>query len=311
MNVLLIAGGWSSERPVSLSGAKIIEAALKRLGHRVSFFDPEHSLSGLASAVQGQDFAFINLHGCPGEDGLVQAMLETLGCPYQGSGPAGSFLALNKAAAKELFRKNGLATPDWQLLTGKPAPGWKPDFNFPFFIKANTGGSSLELARVQQPQNLDGILDQLFSSGKEFLVEPAISGLEVTCGVLDDEALPPILIRPKANAATFFDYASKYSQGGAEELCPAPLSPDINAKAQSLALKAHRLLGLSGYSRSDFILDSEENLWLLEVNTLPGMTGTSLIPQEAAAIGLDYDNLVARLIELGLDRNKPPLDNSA
>lgn len=304
MNVLLIAGGWSSERPVSLSGAKGIEASLQRLGHQVTFFDPEHSLSGLADAVKGQDFAFINLHGCPGEDGLIQAMLEMLDCPYQGSGPAGSFLALNKAAAKELFRNDGLPTADWQLLTEKPAPGWRPDFAFPVFIKANTGGSSLDLSRVEEPEDLDGALEKLFAKGREFLIEPAITGVEVTCGVLGHEALPPILIRPKANSAVFFDYASKYSAGGAEELCPAPLSAAINANAQALALRVHKLLGLSGYSRSDFILDANENLWLLEVNTLPGMTGTSLIPREAAAIGLGYDDLVARLIELGLSQHK-------
>lgn len=302
MNVLLIAGGWSSERPVSLSGAKGIEVALKRLGHQVTIFDPEHSLSGLANAVSGQDFAFINLHGCPGEDGLIQAMLEMLGCPYQGSGPAGSFLALNKAAAKELFRKDGLPTADWQLLTQKPALGWRPNFSFPIFIKSNTGGSSLDLARVEKPEDLDSALERLFAEGGEFLVEPAITGMEVTCGVLGNEALPPILIRPKASGV-FFDYASKYSDGGAEELCPAPLPAAINANAQAMSLRVHKLLGLSGYSRSDFILDVNENLWLLEVNTLPGMTGTSLIPREAAAIGLEYDGLVARLIELGLSRH--------
>ncbi len=303
MNVLLIVGGWSSERPVSLSGAIGIEASLKRLGHQVTIFDPEHSLSGLAEAVNGQDFAFINLHGCPGEDGLIQAMLETLACPYQGSGPAGSFLALNKAAAKELFRKDGLPTADWQLLTKRPAPDWQPDFNFPVFIKSNTGGSSLDMARVEKLEDLNDALDQLFQNGKEFLVEPAINGVEVTCGVLGNEALPPILIRPKASGV-FFDYASKYSAGGAEELCPAPLPAAINANAQAMSLRVHNLLGLSGYSRCDFILDSDENLWLLEVNTLPGMTETSLIPREVDTIGLGYDGLIAKLIELGLSRHK-------
>ncbi|SHN66007.1 D-alanine--D-alanine ligase family protein [Desulfovibrio litoralis] len=304
MNILLIAGGWSSERDVSLSGAVGIKSALQRLGHQVTFFDPKISLNGLTKAVKNQDFAFINLHGCPGEDGLIQAMLEALKCPYQGSNPAGSFLALNKAAAKELFRHANLPTADWELLSTKPQKNWRPTFEYPVFIKSNTGGSSLELAKINNETELANSLDTLLNSPKEFIVEPNIEGVEITCGILDETPLPPILIRPKIANSDFFDYKSKYTKGGAEEICPAPISKELTEEIQALTLKAHKLLGLSDYSRADFILDKNEKLWLLEVNTLPGMTPTSLIPQEAAAIGLDYDALVSKLIDLGLRKKQ-------
>lgn len=312
MNILLIAGGWSKEREVSLSGGKGIAAALERLGHRVTWYDPESDLNGLFEAAQGQDFAFINLHGQPGEDGLPQAMLDAVGLPYQGSRPAGSFLALNKAASKLLFRRLGLPTPDWRLLTAHPGPDWRPPFAYPVFIKSNIGGSSLGLAKVRSDQELGPALDALFAQGGEFIVEPAFPGLEVTCGVLGEivdgreepRALPPILIRPKAHQGEFFDYESKYQPGGAEEICPAPLEPEVTAAVQDYALRAHRAFGLAGYSRTDFILAPDGfpdgSLTILEINTLPGMTPTSLIPQEAAAIGLSFEDLLERLIELGL-----------
>ena len=303
MNILLIAGGWSSEREVSLSGAKVVEQSLVRLGHNVVRFDPVSSLEGLLSAAAKADFAFIALHGAPGEDGLIQAMLETVGCPYQGAGPAGSFLALNKAAAKEIFRMRGLETPDWVLLSKKPEPGWQPLFAYPLFIKSNTGGSSLAMERVGAPEDLEEALDRLFQHGGEYIVEPAVTGIEVTCGVLGpqggEQALPLILIKPKA-ASGIFDYTSKYAPGGAEEICPAPLPEEVTAPIQQAALAAHRALGLSGYSRSDFILQADGQAMLLEVNTLPGMTKTSLLPQQAAAVGISFDQLIGRLLELGL-----------
>ncbi len=310
MNILLIAGGWSSEREVALRGGKVVGEALARLGHTVTGYDPESSLDGLADAVAGQDFAFISLHGSPGEDGVIQALLERLGCPYQGSGPAGSMLALNKSVAKIFFRKAGLATADWVCLTRKPAPGWKPGLSFPLFIKANTGGSSLHMEKVEDEAALPDALDRLFDLESQYLVESAIQGYEVTCGVLEElsggkavpRALPPILIKPRSGAG-IFDYFSKYQPGGAEEICPAPLPEALTREIQEAALTAHRVLGLSGYSRSDFMVTADQRPIILEANTLPGMTATSLIPQEAAAIGLSFDQLIERLVALGMARH--------
>ena len=311
MNILLIAGGWSSERDVALNGGKKIHAALETLGHATTFYDPANSLDDLPAAASGKDFAFINLHGSPGEDGLIQAMLEQLGVPYQGSGPAGSMLALNKAAAKGFFRAAGLTTADWRLLTQKPACPFDCGLPYPLFIKSNTGGSSLHMERVLQPDALPAALDRLFAVHTDFLVEPAVNGAEITCGVLGrlengrevPFALPPILIKPTA-ASGVFDYHSKYAPGGAEEICPAPISAELTRAVQNMALTAHTCLGLSGYSRADFIVPDDHSPVILEINTLPGMTPTSLIPQEAAAIGMSFEDLIARLIELGLARQQ-------
>lgn len=308
MNILLILGGWSSEREVSLKSGAVVADILVKLGHSVTRFDPAESLNGLFAEAQKADFAFIALHGSPGEDGLIQALLERAGCAYQGSGPAGSFLALNKAAAKEIFRSKGLSTPDWALLATRPPKGWKPPFAYPLFIKSNTGGSSLAMERVVAPEELEAALDRLFAAGGEFIVEPSVEGLELTCGVLGapdggEEVLPPILIRPKAATSAggvFFDYVSKYTPGAAEEICPAPIPEDTTRMVQNAALAAHRALGLSGYSRADFMLMPDGNIMLLEVNTLPGMTATSLLPQAAAAAGISFSKLIDRLIDMGL-----------
>jgi D-alanine-D-alanine ligase len=297
MKILLIAGGWSSEREVSLSGALQIRQALVSLGHAVTDFDPLTQFDSLMDAARAHDFAFLNLHGSPGEDGLIQALLHAAGCPYQGSGPEASFLALNKAASKQVFRGAGLITADWELLVERPAPDWRPAFGLPAFFKPNTGGSSVGMSLVRHEPDLPRALDAAFGQGREVLAEPALEGLEVTCAVLGLEALPPILIKPKAGV--FFDYESKYVLDAAEEICPAPLPGDVLAEVCRAALTAHQVLGLTGYSRSDFILTGDTPV-LLEVNTLPGMTATSLLPRAAAAVGLDFPALIARLIELGL-----------
>lgn len=307
MRVLLIAGGWSSERDVSLSGGRIIHAALERLGHEVRHYDPVHDLHGLIPLAREADFAFLNLHGSPGEDGLIQALLDRVGCPYQGSGPAASFLALNKAAAKELLAEAGVPTPNWVFLPQDPGPhmaDWRWPHAFPVFVKPNTGGSSLGMGRAADAVTLRTLLEGLWAAGAEALVEEACPGVELTCGVLgntgEEAALPVILIKP--NRGEFFDYASKYEQGGADELCPAPIPDAVRDRVQALALTAHRLLGCEGYSRADFIWDGADGVTLLEVNTLPGMTATSLVPRAARAAGLEFEALIARLLVLGQAR---------
>jgi D-alanine-D-alanine ligase len=359
MNILLTAGGWSSERDVSLAGAEEVSKALVNLGHSVTDHDPGVSSESLSEAAAGKDFVFIMLHGSPGEDGVIQAALDRLGLPYQGSGPAGSLLALHKAFAKTLFVSAGLATAPWRLLPRRAGAEALPLPEYPLFIKADTGGSSLHMERVERPDELPAALDRLFACGGPYLAESAVDGIEITCAVLGERvdgvevprALPPILIRPAAGKV--FDYACKYSPGGAEELCPAPISGRLTARIQDAALTAHRVLGLSGYSRADFIVPGNGAVHarhgtsagssaaagcslpacasavpvsqcaisrkgspaylkerfddcpvLLEVNSLPGMTRTSLLPRAAAAGGISFDRLVERLVELGLARNR-------
>lgn len=302
MNILLIAGGWSPEREVSLNGAKAVEKALQESGHSVSFFDLLDNFDELLEQASLHEFAFINLHGAPGEDGLIQAMLDNVGCSYQGSGAAASFLALNKSAAKQVFRSAGLLTPDWQFVPPHHFPR-KLDLEFPLFVKSNTGGSSLRLGRVLNEAELKNALEEIFSANEGAILETAIQGKDLTCGILGREALSPILIEPLSG--DFFNYESKYASGGAKEICPAPISSELTAELQKMALQAHALLGLRGYSRSDFILDSEDRLYILETNTLPGMTATSLVPQEALQAGLAFPQLLQHLIELGL-KDHPP-----
>ena len=302
MNILLIAGGWSGEREVALSGARQIEKGLAALGHDVTLFDPARDLRGLYAAAQGRDFAFINLHGSPGEDGLVQCMLERVGMPYQGSDSRSSLLALNKAVSKQIFREAGLDTPDWEFVPASHVNEWRPLLPFPMVVKPNTGGSSLGVGILGSEEELEDYLAQPEIAGQDLLAETLVRGQELTCGVLEGTVLPPVLIRPKRGE--FFDYESKYEPGASEEICPAPISEELTARLQAMAAAAHEALGLTDYSRSDFMLSADGRPYLLEVNTLPGMTATSLLPQEAQAAGLSFEQLLARLIELGLRKKR-------
>lgn len=300
MKILLIAGGWSTEREVSLAGAAAIEKTLVNMGYQVTFCDLLKDFKNFIYLATVHDFVFINLHGKPGEDGLIQAMLDAIHKPYQGSGAAASFLALNKAASKELFKSAGLPVAEWEFLTKMPGLKWQPSLKWPIFVKSNTGGSSLRLGLAHNKTELNNILQEIFNAGDEAILEEALEGADLTCGILGMEPLPPVLIEPQKGA--FFNYNSKYDKNGAKEICPAPISDRLTKLIQKLALKAHKVLGLSGYSRADFILDENKNLTLLEVNTLPGMTATSLVPQEAEAAGIAFPQLLQRLIDLGMQR---------
>lgn len=315
MNVLLIAGGWSSEREVSLRGAEIILETLENRGHNVSVYDLSNGFEELSILAKKADVAFINLHGSPGEDGLVQAFLERLNCPYQGANPAGSFLALNKSVARVLFKEAGIRTARGFFLNKMPAEertnkvsvevnrldDLDKGLSYPLFVKSNDGGSSLHLHRVQNKQELLVALKDIFDAGHEALVEECIVGQELTCGVLGEKALPPVLIVSKGE---FFDFANKYSANGAEEICPAPIGNEMTQKIQEMAIRAHKILGLSDYSRSDFIMNADNELYILETNTLPGMTATSLIPREAKAVGIEFYELLESLLEMAMKKKR-------
>jgi len=302
MHILLIAGGWSGEREVSLSGARQIEKGLLDLGHDVTRFDPARDLRGLYAAASDRDFAFINLHGSPGEDGLIQCLLERIGLPYQGSDSRASLLALNKAVSKQIFEAAGLSTPAWEFVPACHVAQWRPLLPFPLVVKPNTGGSSLGVGIVATEEELEAYLGQPEIAGQDLLAETLIRGQELTCGVLEGFVLPPILIRPKSGV--FFDYESKYVAGATEEICPAPIPAELTEKLQAMARTAHDALGLADYSRSDFMVAADGTPYLLEVNTLPGMTATSLLPQEAQAVGLPFEQLLARLVDLGLRKKR-------
>ncbi len=304
MRVLLLAGAWSPEAEVSLKGAVEIKKALEERGHEVTLANPSECFDNLIDMAKLYDVSFINIHGTSGEDGLIQAMLEHSGRPFQGSSASASILALHKATAKQLFRRAGIKTADWHFLPSKPQTGWKPDFDFPIFAKSNTGGSSLCVAKIDSLEELESKLLHLFSQAKELIIEPMIQGIELSCGVLDIKgevkALPPVLIKPKNG--TFFDYKNKYAVDGAEEICPAPLPLEIEKEVKETALKAHEVLTLSGYSRSDFILTPQNELFILETNTIPGMTSKSLLPLEASVLGYSFADLVEILLESAMKK---------
>ncbi len=298
MRILLIAGGWSEEREVSLAGAGQIEKTLRRNGHDVRRLDPLHELNNLAVEANVCDFAFLNLHGVPGEDGLIQAMLEQHRLPFQGAGSRASILAINKTVTKTLYRAADIPTPRWEFLP-RWNDAWRPSLQFPLVVKPNDGGSSVGVGIVHTYEGLRSFVLEHGLTGHALLMERFAEGTELSCGVLGSEPLPSILIRPRAG--TFFDYTAKYTAGATEEICPAPIDQALEKRIRSLALAAHNALGIAHYSRTDFIVTDDGPL-ALETNTLPGMTATSLFPQEAAAAGIDFAELLEILIHLGKKR---------
>lgn len=250
--------------------------------------------------AKNADFAFINLHGTPGEDGLIQAVLDKAGCPYQGAGAAASYLTLNKAASKEVFEDKGINTPDWQLITpvqGKDTPLELP---LPVFVKPNKGGSSLGMSLVKRVEDFPDALEKVFTMCQSALVETFIPGVELTCGILNGKPLPLVMITPKSGS-DFFDYENKYNADGAEEICLAPVDDTVTESIQQQMVIANEALGLTGYCRGDFIMKEDGTAYLLEVNTLPGMTPTSLLPRSAEAVGMTFTDLIAELIRVGIE----------
>lgn len=302
MRILLLAGGWSNEREVSLFGAKAIESALAELGHEVIPHDLSLGFDALCAKAAEADFCFINLHGAPGEDGLPQAILESVGCPYQGSGPTASLLAVNKAAAKALLARRGMPMPRGMTFPGVELLPARIPFKGPYVVKPVLGGSSLGMLITDDDIEALTHGAKLIREGQAVLIEERVDGQEVTAAVLDGQALPLVAISPNPGYA-FFDYEAKYTPGATSEVCPAPLEEGLTRRIKELALLAHEALGLHGASRSDFIVTSLGEPMFLEVNTLPGMTGTSLLPQAAAQAGLPFAKLVERLIESGLARH--------
>ena len=292
----LLAGGCSAEREVSLKGAEAVKRALKARGIPYVFFDPAKDLPLLASQAKDFDVAFLVLHGPGGEDGRIQGFLDALGRPYQGSGVLGSALAMDKSLSKLLYQNSALPVPrsiEWRK--GEPVP--QLEF-FPVVVKPVSQGSSVGMSLVSDQEALE---EALFLAGRyeeRVLIEEYLEGRELTVGILDEEALPVVEIIP-GEGHRFFDYEAKYTPGATEEICPARVPKEIFAKAQEYALRAHRALRLRHYSRTDFIWAGEE-VYVLETNTIPGMTETSLLPLAAKVAGYSFEDLVEKLLLLAL-----------
>jgi len=309
--IALIFGGISSEREVSLSSGKQVLEALDQKKYDIHHYDPKTDLAKLAADAAQIDAALIILHGPYGEDGTIQGMLDMLGIPYQGSGVLASALAMDKVTTKKLYSAAGIPTPAYLVFDathGHTVDKIVDRLGLPVVIKPALGGSSIGMSIVREKEALAPAIANAFTQDRTVMVEAFIKGIELTGGVLGNDnprALPLIEIRP-SEKYTFFDYEAKYKPGASEEICPAPLDETVTQKAQSFALAAHQTLGCMGYSRTDMML-ADGDLHVLETNTIPGMTATSLFPQAAAAAGLPFRALLDRLIGLAIDaqQNKP------
>jgi D-alanine-D-alanine ligase len=339
LRVLLLAGGDSPEREVSLASGRAVAEAIGKLGHSLIALDPATGMSllsgdgkfladgvhelppdskalavirqkGAIRTVEKFDFSSVDvvfniLHGGRGEDGTIQALLDLSEKPYTGSGVLASALAMNKHASKKLFKAEGIPTPDWELFTLKE-PKLSAEqvaklkrFGHPFVVKPNDGGSTVGLTVVHKPEELRPAIEAAFEYANQIMVEEFIAGRELTVGVLGQTPLPVVEIIPKHE---IYDYTCKYTSGMTEYICPAKLS-DAQARAvQELGLKAFLILGCDGFGRVDFRLGNEGVFYCLEVNTLPGMTALSLVPKGAAAGGMSFEALVQKVIDLALER---------
>ncbi len=346
MKIVVMCGGLSMERDVSISSGTLICDALRKLGHQavlVDMFmgleDYEGDLNDLFANLpplkearvpveapnlekviasrkwkspsrvgkrvfelcQLAEVVFLGLHGACGEDGRIQAALDLMGVKYTGSGYLGSALAMDKDLTKRLIAGTGVKTPEWQ--TVDYAEGDIPEIvknaKLPCVVKPVDSGSSIGVEIPETAAELEAALIENLKYGR-VLIEQYVRGREIDVGVLGDRALPSIEIIPKHG---FYDYKNKYQAGATVEICPTPIDPAIEKRLGEAALKVHRALGLSAYSRSDFIVDGEE-VYFLEINTLPGMTPTSLMPQEAAAVGVDYESLCKKVIEMAMEETR-------
>lgn len=342
MKIVVLAGGTSTERDVSLVSGKKIYTALKEAGHKCVLLDiflglegvnPEEvfekgdELLGNIEAIktenpdidkvkalrkdggkvffgpnvleicQAADVVFMGLHGENGENGKVQATFDLLGIPYTGNDYLSSALAMDKKLSKELFKLHEVPTPDsYSLKKGEDDP--KP-YGFPVVVKVTDGGSSIGVSIVKDEAEYEAAKKDSFSYGNEILVEQYIKGREFSVGVILGKALPVIEIAPKTG---FYDYKNKYQEGAAIETCPALLDKEQTERMQRYAEKVYSALRLNQYARVDFMMNDKGEMYCLEANTLPGMTPTSLMPQEAAVVGMSYVDLCEKLIRMALEK---------
>jgi D-alanine-D-alanine ligase len=305
LRLALLAGGKSGEREVSLKGAEEVARALDLQKYEVKRYDPATDLAQLASDADKIDAAFILLHGPFGEDGTVQGFLDLLNIPYQGSGVLGSAIAMDKNLAKILYRNNGLLVPEWYMANKADVenPAKILDqLDLPLVIKPANQGSSLGMTIARSENDISLGLQKAFAIDHQVMVEEFIDGREITGGVIGNDelnALPLVEIIP-GDQYEFFDYDAKYQPGASTEICPAEIDESLTIRAQQYAMTAHRALHLRGYSRTDMIVAGND-IYVLETNTIPGMTPTSLLPQGAAAAGLNFTALLDRLIELAME----------
>lgn len=348
MDIVVLAGGLSTERDVSFKTGSMVAAALKENGHRVILLDvfmgygaQEVDLNGIfdradeisvkvsdipevapdLAAVKASrkdqspcffgpnvirmcqmaDIVFMALHGENGENGKLQAAFDLLGVKYTGSDYLSSAIAMNKGMAKKLFVEAGIPTPKGIAMTRETREDdvTKLNLHLPCVVKPCCGGSSIGVTIVRDAAEFKAALDEAFRWEDELVIEEFVEGREFSVGVIEGKALPVIEIAPIQG---FYDYKNKYKAGSAVETCPAELPEDVSAQMRHYAEEVAKVIGLDTYSRSDFLLDKDGNMFCLEANTLPGMTPTSLLPQEAAVVGVNFNELCEKLIDISMKK---------
>lgn len=298
--IAVLMGGPSSERDVSLATGRGVSKALRSLGVEVAEVDVRDENFQLPGDV---DFAFITLHGTFGEDGQLQELLEQRGVAYTGEGVEGSRLAFDKIRSKEKFEEQRVRTPEWETIEADQ----QPRMQLPIVVKAPRQGSTVGVHIVKTSEELAPAIAGSAKYDRELLIEKFVTGRELTIGILGDQALPILEIIPKGGV---YDFTNKYpflnpqAGGGAEHVCPARIDREKTAEIQQLALRAFRALGLQVYGRVDAILSDSGEPFVLEVNTIPGMTEASLLPEAAAAAGISYVDLCARILALSRARTE-------
>ena len=303
LRIAVLAGGPGSERRVSIASGEAVRDALSQRCDHVQLVDVDaHS----TEVPDGTDLAFNVIHGTYGEDGELQAELDAKGVPYTGAGEASSRLAFDKIKSKERFLAAGVRTPVHQLLDVANAD--TAGVNFPCVVKPPREGSSVGVHIVKDDSEWGAALEDASKYADVLMLEEYIKGKELTVGILDGQALPIVHIQPRSG---FYDINNKYpwmsNSGGTDYFCPADLPGDLTAAIQKEALRAHESLGVEVYSRVDLLLDESGNFYVLEVNTIPGMTASSLLPKAARAVGIEFDELCVRIAEtsLGLRSSNP------
>ncbi|PWG03179.1 D-alanine--D-alanine ligase [Sphingosinicella humi] len=302
LHVAVLMGGWSAEREVSLSSGKGIAEALESLGHQVTCVDMDRNVAQVLAGIR-PDVVFNALHGTPGEDGTVQGMLDLMQIPYTHSGVETSVIAIDKELTKMVLVPHGIRMPEGRIIESESLYSEDP-MPRPYVLKPVNEGSSVGVAIVTDQGNYGNPIGRdvagPWQKFERLLAEPFVKGHELTVAVLGEEALAVTELKPTQG---FYDYDAKYTDGLTQHVCPAEIPDDIRDAAMEMALQAHRLLGCKGTSRSDFRWDDErgvEGLYLLEVNTQPGMTPLSLVPEQAKYRGLSYAELVQRIIDEAL-----------
>jgi len=296
--IVVLMGGPGSERDVSLATGRGVSKALLSLGAEVVEMDVRDENFTLPADV---DLAFLTIHGTFGEDGQLQRILEQRGVAYTGDGATETEIAFDKIRSKEKFRERGVTTPSWEVVT----LGQRPSIPIPFVVKPSRQGSTVGVYIVKNVREVDAAMAEAAKYDEKLLVEKFIPGRELTIGILGDQVLPILEIIPKGG---FYDFTNKYpflnpqAGGAAEHVCPAKIDPEKTREIQDLALRGYRALGLQVYSRVDVLLPDDGAGTVLEVNTIPGMTEASLLPEAAAAAGIDYAGLCLRIIQLSRAR---------